>query len=71
MSELESGTAIHHNRSVVSRSYAAEGALLENLSFALVSDPGVVEEQRQACAIEATPDSIQIVKQLIEFIKTL
>jgi hypothetical protein len=71
MSEHKSGTGIPPSHAIVSRSFGAEGALLESLPFVLVSDLNATEENRQTTGIKTTAHSIQIVKQLIEYIKTL
>jgi len=71
MSEQKPTDAIQHSHAPITHSYGAEGDLLESLSYALVSDACASEEIRQAPGITATPDSIQIVKQLIEYIKAL
>jgi hypothetical protein len=71
MSEHKPGTARPQSPAVVSRSFGAESALLESLPFILVSDANDPGENRQASGIKATSQSIQIVRQLIEYIKNL
>jgi hypothetical protein len=71
MSEHKSGTTLPPGRAVVSRAFGTEGVLVESLPFALVSDARASEGNMPTTGIKATAHSIQIVKQLIEYIKTL
>lgn len=71
MSEHKSRKAMPPNQAVVSRSFGAEGAVWESVSFAMLSDSNIAEESRQTNGIKATAHSVQIIKQLIEYIKKL
>jgi hypothetical protein len=71
MSEHKSRKAMPPNQAVVSRSFGMEGAVLESVPFAMLSDSNIAEENRQPKGIKASAHSVQIIKQLIEYIKKL
>jgi hypothetical protein len=71
MSEHKSRKAMPPNQAVASRSFGMEGAVLESVPFAMLSDSNLAEENRQPNGIKASAHSVQIIKQLIEYIKKL
>jgi hypothetical protein len=71
MSEHKSGTVLPPHQAVIPRTFGIEGVLVETLPFMLVPDAIGDEENRQTNGIKATAHSIKIVKQLIDYIKTL
>jgi hypothetical protein len=71
MSDIKSGNPISSSHTVVSQSFGTGRPLAKSQPFVGISDSNSVDDQKPVVGIQASAHSVQIVRQLIEFIKTL